>query len=86
MKVTKEERELLTLSRRGSGSRFPTMQDDWDRDGEDLFVFEVLEEIEPPDDPGYDPKSDLATLEELWLEKLEPYEEKGYNRVPKPNS
>ena len=37
------------------------------------------------EDPLYDYKEDLKTLEELWLEKLQPYDEKGYNQRKKDN-
>jgi hypothetical protein len=40
----------------------------------------VLEYLKPGDDPDYDVRGDLDVLEELWLEKLEPYGEKGYNK------
>ncbi len=46
-------------------------------------MFETLEELTPPEGPGWDPTDDLAALEQLWLEQLEPYGEKGYNRRPK---
>jgi hypothetical protein len=26
------------------------------------------------------PANDLAVLEDMWLEKLQPYDEKGYNK------
>ncbi len=48
--------------------------------GAENFSFEVLDLLEPKkDSPGYDYKDDLKTLYELWLEKLQPYEERGYN-------
>jgi hypothetical protein len=56
---------------------------DWRRLGADKFSFEVLEEIVPREDPNYDYKVDLETLEDLWLEKLEPYDERGYNERKK---
>ena len=55
---------------------------DWQAFGTGKFAFEVLEEIVPREDQNYNYASDLATLEDLWLEKLQPYGEKGYN-VPK---
>jgi hypothetical protein len=61
----------------------PELQRDWKELGADAFVFETLEELKPPDGPGWDPSDDLAALEQLWLEQLEPYGEKGYNRRPK---
>ncbi len=48
--------------------------------GPDHFVFEVLDRLKPNEDPLYDYKEDLQTLEELWLEKLQPYDERGYNK------
>ena len=59
------------------------LESDWKLYGSNKFAFEVLEEIVPRDDMNYDYKSDLDTLEDLWLEKLEPYGEKGYNERKK---
>jgi group I intron endonuclease len=53
------------------------LQADWNELGADNFAFEVLEELEPR--AGLDDKAELAVLEDLWLEKLEPYGERGYN-------
>lgn len=47
------------------------LQKDWDAEGPDAFVFEMLDTLEPNDDPDYDPKEDLQTLEDLWVEKLD---------------
>lgn len=60
----------------------------WDRElrkdlaqyGPESFVFEVLDRLKPAEDPQYDYKEDLKALEELWLEKLQPYGERGYNK------
>jgi len=59
------------------------LEADWRELGADKFAFEILEEIVPRDDINYDYKADLDTLEDLWLEKLEPYGEKGYNERKK---
>jgi hypothetical protein len=59
------------------------LESDWRQLGADKFAFEVLEEIVPQDDSNYDYTADLETLEDLWLEKLEPYGEKGYNERKK---
>ncbi len=59
------------------------LQADWDEFGEAAFEFETIEPVEPRDDSNYDYKADLLTLEDLWLEKLEPYCEKGYNERKK---
>jgi hypothetical protein len=59
------------------------LQADWDEFGEDAFTFEILETLEPLSDPDNDPREDLAFLEEHWLNELQPYGDKGYNRPPK---
>lgn len=55
------------------------LRDDCRAFGLDAFTFEVLDTLAPSDEPGYDPAADLRTLEALWLEKLSPYGERGYN-------
>jgi hypothetical protein len=56
-----------------------SLQTDWNKQGEAAFEFETIEPVEPRDDPNYDYKADLEFLEDLWLEKLAPYGDKGYN-------
>lgn len=60
-----------------------SLEADWKQFGTGKFEFEVLEEIFPREDSSYDYAADLETLEDLWLEKLEPYDEKGYNERKK---
>jgi len=48
--------------------------------GEQHFSFDVLDYLEPKKDPGYNYAEDLKVLEDMWLDKLQPYENKGYNR------
>ena len=56
------------------------LQKDWNTYGRENFTFEILEQLEAKDDPTYDYSDDLAVLEELWLEELQPYDpERGYN-------
>ena len=59
------------------------LQSDWNELGNSAFEFETLEPVEPRDDPNYNYKSDLEFLEDLWLEKLEPYGDRGYNERKK---
>ena len=56
-----------------------SLQADWNELGSSSFEFETIEPLEPRVDQNYDYKSDLETLEDLWLEKLQPFGEKGYN-------
>jgi hypothetical protein len=66
----------------GSVSHNKALQEDWARDGGANFVFEILEQLKPHDDPQHDYRFELAELEKAWLEKLQPYGERGYNRLP----
>ena len=43
------------------------LETDWRYYGAQKFVFEILEEIVPREDPNYDYLADLDTLEDLWL-------------------
>ena len=56
-----------------------SLQADWKEFGESAFEFETIEPLEPREDSAYDYGSDLQTLEDLWLEKVQPFGEKGYN-------
>jgi hypothetical protein len=55
------------------------LQKDWNELGPDQFVFEVLEIVQVPDDPNFNIKDELTLLEQIWLEKLLPFGERGYN-------
>ncbi|MEP7036926.1 MAG: GIY-YIG nuclease family protein [Acidobacteriota bacterium] len=57
------------------------LQKDWNELGAESFAFEILEEIEPRE--GLDLKRELEFFEDLWLENLKPYGEKGYNERKK---
>ena len=59
--------------------RITALQNDWKQFGADAFEFKELEILDPADDPNYDPSEDLQLLEELWIEKLDPYGDRGYN-------
>lgn len=59
--------------------RNKALQEDWDRYGPDKFVFEILETVQVRDHPNFNLRDELTLLEMIWLEKLEPFGEKGYN-------
>jgi hypothetical protein len=59
------------------------LQKDWTEFGPEAFEFQILDTLKPPDQPDYDPSDDLRVLEALWLEKLSPFEDRGYNAKPK---
>jgi hypothetical protein len=55
------------------------LQADWGRYGEAAFSFEILDVLEPAaGQKTLDPR-ELAALEGLWLEKLRPFGDRGYN-------
>src|SRR5262245_18343292 len=55
------------------------LQAEWNKFGTENFAFEVLDEMTATNGVGYDYRADLVALEELRLEKLQPYDERGYN-------
>jgi hypothetical protein len=54
------------------------LQADWNEYGSQGFAFEILDQMQPRDGAS-DSRKDLASLKELWLEKLRPYGDRGYN-------
>jgi len=56
------------------------LQKDYNQSGAENFSFEVLDRLDPKEDPNYDYTEELAMLEKMWLEKLQPYGDKGYQR------
>ena len=59
--------------------RNPALQKEWNEYGSDKFVFEILEVVKVKDDPNFNLEDELTLLEQIWLEKLQPFGEKGYN-------
>jgi group I intron endonuclease len=55
------------------------LQKDWNKFGPDQFVLEILEVVQVQDDPNFNLKDELTLLEQIWLEKLQPFGERGYN-------
>jgi len=58
------------------------LQADWRRLGPQAFEFESLDLLKPAANSEADPAEELKVLELLWLEKLMPYGERGYNTKP----
>jgi len=59
-----------------------SLQEDWRQYGEESFTFELLDRLEPVEGQSLaDSALELEVMLELWLEKLQPYGEKGYNRI-----
>lgn len=62
------------------GSHFnKQLQADWNELGADHFAFEIVDELTPRAGAEVDPRAEVEFLEKLWLEKLQPFGERGYN-------
>ncbi|EPY14656.1 GIY-YIG nuclease family protein [Paenibacillus alvei] len=57
------------------------LQKDWKEFGSDAFTYEVLEQKEA--DKVTDIRWEVKQIIKPWLEKLQPYGDKGYNKPPK---
>ncbi|MFD0870445.1 MULTISPECIES: GIY-YIG nuclease family protein [Paenibacillus] len=55
------------------------LQKEWTEYGEEAFEIEVLETLKPKENVYYDTKDELAKLEEKWIDKLQPFGERGYH-------
>lgn len=60
--------------------RNQSLQKDWNDYGPDKFVFEILEEVKVKDDLNFNLEDELTLLEQIWVEKLQPFGARGYNK------
>ena len=58
------------------------LQADWNECGGNNFAFEIVDELSPRAGAEVDYRAEVAFLEDLWLQKLKPFGERGYN-LPK---
>jgi hypothetical protein len=56
-----------------------SLQADWNELGSNTFAVEIVDELVPRDDPAFDGRAELAFMEKLWLEQLQPFGDRGYN-------
>lgn len=68
-------RFMLTIG----SHRNKTLQKEWNEFGGDKFVFEILETVKVKDETNFDIADELTLLEQIWIEKLQPFGELGYN-------
>lgn len=59
------------------------LQAEWNQFGAEKFAFEILDELTPSDDPARDYRGELIFLEDMWLDQLQPFGERGYNEPKK---
>lgn len=55
------------------------LQKEWTDQGEQTFAIEVLEVLKPSENQFVKTKDELKKLEETWIEKLQPYGDRGYH-------
>ncbi|MFN0083846.1 MAG: GIY-YIG nuclease family protein [Blastocatellia bacterium] len=68
---------------RQGGHQNRTLQADWDRFGAENFAFEILDELTPSETPARNYREELLFLEDLWLDRLQPYGDREYNEPKK---
>jgi hypothetical protein len=73
-----KHRFMLSIGRHDNAD----LQSDWKAFGPDAFVFQILETVKPSDDPAFCLEDELTLMEQIWLEKLQPFGERGYNQGP----
>lgn len=59
--------------------RNEALQKEWNEYGPDKFVFEILEVVKVKNDPNFNLSDELTLIEQIWLEKIQPFGERGYN-------
>jgi len=62
------------------GHRNELLQQDWNKYGEESFVYEVLGELKEATEDNHDYKREAKQLEEMFIEEAQPFGEKGYNK------
>jgi hypothetical protein len=55
------------------------LQADWNALGSNNFAFEIVDELSPAAEAELDERAEVEFLEKLWLEKLQPFGDRGYN-------
>jgi hypothetical protein len=56
------------------------LQADWKELGSENFAFEIVDELTPREGEAVDYRAELEALEDLWLERIQPFNERGYNQ------
>jgi hypothetical protein len=62
------------------GHRNEALQAEWKELGEEAFTFEILTQMKQEDGGQTDYNTEIKELEAMFIEDLQPFNEKGYNR------
>ncbi|WP_179035174.1 GIY-YIG nuclease family protein [Paenibacillus sp. URB8-2] len=79
-------RNRLAFMQQSNLNSIHELQKDWKAYGGDSFVFEELDQIKPREETVNDIselkdyQEEVDALLELWIEKLQPFGDKGYNK------
>ncbi|MFZ1291550.1 MAG: GIY-YIG nuclease family protein [Melioribacteraceae bacterium] len=57
------------------------LQEDYKNLGANNFIFEIVDVLEPNQNESNNYKEELEILEKMWIEKLQCFGEKGYNKL-----
>ena len=60
--------------------RDKALQADWNEYGESYFTFTILAEIEHRETEIVDYSKEVKTLEDMFIEELQPFDEQGYHK------
>lgn len=55
------------------------LQEEWNKYGKDAFEIEQVEVLKIPENQFMNEKKELEKLLDQWMDKLQPYGEKGYH-------
>jgi hypothetical protein len=55
------------------------LQKEWNEFGEEKFVYEILSEVKQEDDETIDYRKEVKQLARMFIDELQPFNEKGYN-------
>ncbi len=59
------------------------LQADWNALGADNFSYGILDELKETEGREVDYKKEIKALEEMHIDALQPFGEKGYNTMPR---
>jgi hypothetical protein len=57
------------------------LQREWNEFGEQAFTFEIIDRIKPVEDMKHDYSKEIEAMESKWLDQLQPYGDRGYNKI-----
>ena len=78
-RINRHKQSFAFMDKLSDNFEIPELVADVKQYGQESFVFEVLEALEGEYDSDAALKDDLKILHQIWLEKCEPFGDRGYN-------